>query len=178
MLYGHDLLSSMSRPFPFSTLQALIFMVGRIVPNGSGHSNRIAIHMVRAKEVHSHTTLPNETGSVPVRGAHRSHRRPRHSARRRSSSSIRSLCQACDPGVGGGICTLACCTEYFSAFSGALGAVAEGGLLRSALLPHAQASPSIFLACAASISVSRGRPRIIPAGGFQHSIRARPCNVL
>jgi len=93
--------------FPFNTLRALIFMVGRIVSDGSRHSNRIAIRMVRAEEVHSHTTLPNETGSVPVRGAPRSHRRPRHSARRRSSSSIRSLCRSCGDRSGGGTCRLA-----------------------------------------------------------------------
>src|SRR5215831_6823777 len=47
--------------FPFSTLRALIFMASRIVPNGSRYSNRIAIRMGRVKEVHSQTTLQNET---------------------------------------------------------------------------------------------------------------------
>jgi len=77
--------------FPLSTLRALIFVVDWIVSNGSRHSNRIVIRMVRVKEIHSQTTLSNETGSMPVRGAPRSHRHPRHFARGRSSSSSSRL---------------------------------------------------------------------------------------
>ena len=51
--------------------------------------------------------LPERDRQRAVRGTPRFHRRPRHSARGRASSSIRSLCRSCGDIGGGGTCTVA-----------------------------------------------------------------------